>query len=371
MSGSTLPAGAAPLSPLAGLLRLLPPESAHRAAIRCLPWLPARNLPALPRLRTSLAGLELPHPIGLAAGFDKNGEAWAGLLRQGFAFVEVGTVTPRPQPGNPRPRLFRLHEDRALINRLGFNNNGARALAQRLAGRDRSRGVVGVNIGMNKDAADPAADFLQGLELLGGSADYITVNVSSPNTPGLRALQQRAALSRLLAALAPKRAGTPLFLKVAPDLAAADEADIAALCIEHEVAALIVSNTTIERPAGLRSPLAAETGGLSGRPLFERSTAQLARMARLLVGRVPLIGVGGVATGADAYAKIRAGAAAVQLYTALIYQGPGIVARILAELDVLLARDGFATVGEAVGTDQRSLNGQLVVYCKHLHLCFV
>jgi dihydroorotate dehydrogenase len=333
-------------------LRLLPAESAHRAAIRGLPWLPARRLSAWPRLRTSLAGLELPHPVGLAAGFDKNGEAWAALLRQGFACVEVGTVTPRPQLGNPRPRLFRLVEDEALVNRLGFNNGGAMALAARLAERDRKLGVVGVNIGMNKDAADPVIDYAHGLELLGGLADYVTVNVSSPNTPGLRALQKRAALDRLLAALAPKRAGTPLFLKVAPDLDEADEADIAALCVEHGIDALIVSNTTIDRPATLRSPLASEPGGLSGRPLFDRSTALLARMAARLAGRVPLIGVGGISSGADAYAKIRAGASAVQLYTALIYQGPGVVPRILAELDALLARDGFDTVGAAIGCDR-------------------
>jgi dihydroorotate dehydrogenase len=331
---------------------LLPPETAHRAAIRVLPWLPNRSLPTSPRLRTSVAGLQLPHPVGLAAGFDKNGEAWAGLLRQGFAFVEVGTVTPRPQPGNPRPRLFRLAEDHALINRMGFNNDGAEALARRLAGRDRGLGVVGVNIGMNKDTADPVSDFAGGLERLRGLADYVTINVSSPNTPGLRALQQRAALDRLLAALAPKRAGTPLFLKVAPDLDAPGEADIAALCLEHGIAAVIVSNTTLDRPAALRSPLAAEAGGLSGRPLFQRSTAQLARLAGLLGGRVPLIGVGGIASGADAYFKIRAGAVALQIYTALIYQGPAIVARILAELDALLARDGFADVGEAVGIDR-------------------
>ena len=334
------------------MLRLLPPETAHRAAIRALPWVPACSVPASRRLRTVVAGLELPHPLGLAAGFDKNGEAWAALLRQGFASVEVGTVTPRPQPGNPRPRLFRLPEDGALINRLGFNNDGAEALARRLAGRDRGRGVVGVNIGMNKDAADPAVAYARCLAVLGGLADYVTVNVSSPNTPGLRALQQRPALDRLLAALAPLRAGTPLFLKVAPDLEPADEADVAALCVEHRIDALVVSNTTLDRPATLRSPLAAEAGGLSGRPLFARSTAQLARMAALLDGRVPLIGVGGIASGADAYAKIRAGAVAVQLYTALIYQGPGIVARILAELEALLAHDGFAGVAEAVGADR-------------------
>ena len=333
------------------LLHLLPPETAHRLAIRGLPLLPARPLLATPRLRTALAGLDLPHPIGLAAGFDKNAEAHAALLRQGFAFVETGTVTPRPQPGNPRPRLFRLPEDRALINRLGFNNDGLAAVRPRLGGRDRALGVVGVNIGMNKDATDPAAAYAEGLAAFGPLADYVTVNVSSPNTPGLRALQKREALAALLEALEPHRGATPLFLKVAPDLEPADEDAVAELCLAHRVDALIVSNTTIARPATLRASAAGEAGGLSGVPLFPRSTRLLARMAVRLAGRLPLIGVGGVASGADAYAKIRAGASAVQLYTALVYQGPGLVGRIVAELDALLARDGFARLQDAVGVD--------------------
>jgi dihydroorotate dehydrogenase len=358
------PAGEGPL-PLsaARLFHLLPPETAHRLAIRALPWLPARPAPPLPRLRARVAGLDLPHPVGLAAGFDKNGEAYDALLRQGFGFVEVGTVTPRPQPGNPRPRLFRLTEDRAIVNRMGFNNQGAEALARRLLGRDPARGVVGVNIGMNKDAADPQADFIHGLEAFHPLADYLTVNVSSPNTPGLRALQKREALDALLAGLVAARArlaaagakARPLCLKIAPDLEPEDEAGIAELVVRHGTDALIVSNTTLDRPASLRSRLGAEAGGLSGRPLFPRSTRLLARMAVLLGGRVPLVGVGGVATGADAYAKIRAGASAVQLYTALIYQGPGVVARILRELDALLAHDGFAHLHEAVGQDAQNL----------------
>ena len=337
------------------LLHLLPPETAHRLAIRGLPLLPARPVSATPRLRTVLAGLDLPYPIGLAAGFDKNAEAHAALLRQGFAFVETGTVTPRPQPGNPRPRLFRLPADRALINRLGFNNDGLAAVRPRLAGRDRALGVVGVNIGMNKDAADPAAAYAEGLAAFGPLADYVTVNVSSPNTPGLRALQKREALAALLEALEPHRGATPLFLKVAPDLEPADEDAVAELCVAHRVDALIVSNTTIARPATLRAPAAGEAGGLSGVPLFPRSTRLLARMAVRLGGRVPLVGVGGVASGADAYAKIRAGASAVQLYTALVYRGPGIVRRIVAELDALLARDGFARLEDAVGRDAAAL----------------
>ncbi|MEK0085259.1 quinone-dependent dihydroorotate dehydrogenase [Benzoatithermus flavus] len=345
------------------LLHLLPPETAHRAAIRLLPWLPARRLPVRPRLHTRLAGLDLPHPLGLAAGFDKNGEAYAALLRQGFAFVEVGTVTPRPQPGNPRPRLFRLAEDRAIVNRMGFNNEGAAALAARLRGRDPGRGIVGVNIGMNKDASDPLADYVRGLETFYPLVDYVTVNVSSPNTPGLRALQKREALDGLLGGLVAARkrletaSGTarPLFLKIAPDLEPEDEASIAELAVLHGIDGLIVSNTTVVRSPDLRSPLARESGGLSGRPLFAPSTRLLARMALLLDGKVPLIGVGGIATGADAYAKIRAGASAVQLYTALIYEGPGIVRRILEELDALLARDGFAHIGDAVGCHARAL----------------
>lgn len=347
---------------LAGLLHRLPPETAHRAAIRLLPWLPARRLEAPARLRTRLAGLDLPHPLGLAAGFDKNGEAYAGLLRCGFSFVEVGTVTPRPQPGNPRPRLFRLAEDGAIVNRMGFNNDGAEALAARLRRRERGRGVVGVNIGMNKGAPDPLADYVRGLEAFHPLADYVTVNVSSPNTPGLRALQKREALGDLLEGLLAARArlaagsgvAKPLFLKVAPDLEPEDEASIAELALRHRIDGLIVANTTVARPASLRSPLAREAGGLSGRPLFARSTALLARLAVRLGGEVPLIGVGGIASGADAYAKIRAGASAVQLYTAFVYEGPAIVGRILGELDRLLAQDGYAGIGEAVGCDARA-----------------
>jgi dihydroorotate dehydrogenase len=345
---------------VASLLRQLPPETAHRAAIRTLPWLPARRLPAFPRLRTRLAGLDLPHPIGLAAGFDKNAEAYAGLLRQGFAFVETGTVTPRPQAGNPRPRLFRLDADQAIVNRLGFNNDGIAAVAPRLAGRDRQSGVVGVNIGMNRDAADPGADYRRGLEAFVPLADYITVNVSSPNTPGLRALQQRDALARLLTALEPARGDIPLFLKVAPDLEPADEPGVVELCLAHCINALIVGNTTLARPAGLRSAAAGEAGGLSGRPLLPRSTRLLARMAVRLAGRVPLIGVGGVASGADAYAKIRAGASAVQLYTAMIYQGPRVVGRIVAELDRLAARDGLAMLADVVGVDAGRLAAESI-----------
>jgi dihydroorotate dehydrogenase len=337
------------------LLHLLEPETAHRLVLGALPWLPARPLPAPARLRTSFAGLDLAHPLGLAAGFDKNAEAPEPLLRQGFAFVEVGTVTPRPQVGNPRPRLFRLPEDRAVINRMGFNNEGLDAVAGRLARRSGRR-VVGVNIGINKDCDDPAADYLAGFRRLHLLADYLTVNVSSPNTPGLRALQRREPLQRLLGTLVEARGqqagpAKPLFVKIAPDLTPDDEEAIADVAQSAGIDGLIVSNTTVARPAGLRGRHRAETGGLSGAPLFGPSTELLRRMARRLAGRVPLIGVGGIASGADAYAKIRAGASAVQLYTGLVYGGPGLIGRILGELDTLLARDGFASVREAVGAD--------------------
>jgi dihydroorotate dehydrogenase len=344
---------------LVRLLHLLPPEVAHRTALRLLPLLPRKVVPVRPRLRVRLAGLDLPHPLGLAAGFDKDGEAHAALLGQGFAFVEVGTVTPRPQAGNPRPRLFRLAEDAAIVNRMGFNNRGVEALAGRLIGRDRSRGIVGVNIGPNKDAPDPLADYLTCLERCHALADYVTVNVSSPNTPGLRALQQHEALDRLLRGLTAARerlaavagAAKPLFLKIAPDLEPRQEESIAELALAHGVDGLIVSNTTVARPSGLRSPFAAEAGGLSGAPLFAPSARLLARLAVRLGGRLPLIGVGGIAGGVDAYAKIRAGATALQLYTALIYQGSDVIGRVLAELDDLLARDGCSSVAEAVGRD--------------------
>jgi dihydroorotate dehydrogenase len=307
-------------------------------------------------LRQSLFGLTFVNPIGIAAGFDKNGEVVAPLFRLGFGFVEIGSVTPRPQPGNPRPRLFRLTEDRAVINRMGFNNEGAAAMAARLQARAGARGVLGINLGKNKDQTDAAADYVAGVEMLGALADYLVINVSSPNTPGLRALQERAQLTelvgRVLAARAALSRKPPLLLKIAPDLMDEERADIAAVALETGLDGLIVSNTTIARPP-LRSPHADETGGLSGRPLFETSTALLREMYRRTEGRLPLIGVGGVASGADAYAKIRAGASLVQLYSALVFEGPGLVRRIKNELAALLKRDGFASVGAAVGADHR------------------
>jgi dihydroorotate dehydrogenase len=344
------------------LARHIDPERAHDLAVRFADWLPRRAPPLTPRLATRLGPLPVPHPVCLAAGFDKNARAYVGMLRQGFAAVEVGTVTPEPQPGNPRPRVFRLEEDRAVINRYGLNSAGLAAMARNLAGRDRARGLVGANIGMNKDTPDPVTDYVACLRALHRLVDFVTVNVSSPNTPGLRNLQRRANLHRLLTALLEARAeaaakeGTPprpMLVKIAPDLDEEGEAAIAEVALALGVDGLIVGNTTIARPPGLLSPHKAETGGLSGRPLMAPSTALLARMARRLAGRIPLVGTGGVASGADAYAKIRAGASAIQLYTAMIYHGPAIIPRILGELDALLARDGFASVEDAIGADNR------------------
>jgi dihydroorotate dehydrogenase len=347
----------------ARLARLLPPEAAHRAAVLALKAGAAGlGAPAQgdPMLAVDLAGLRLPNPIGLAAGFDKDAEAVDGALALGFGFVEVGAVTPRPQPGNPRPRIFRLPEDRTVINRYGFNSAGVDVVARRLAARRGRSGIVGVNLGANKDAKDAAADFIAGLRRLWGFADFFTVNVSSPNTPGLRDLQRadalRSLLERVIAARAELACGgtaAPLFVKLAPDLSVEQIARIAEVALAAGVSGLIVSNTTVKRPEGLRSPWAREAGGLSGRPLFAPSTEILAEVRRATSGRLPLIGVGGVEDAATAYAKIRAGASAVQLYTALVYEGPGVVRRIVRELPALLRRDGFATLSEAVGADVR------------------
>ena len=335
-------------------LRLLDPETAHGLALRALRagLGPKAGPPTSARLRTRLAGLELPNPVGLAAGFDKNAVALEALARCGFGFVEVGAATPRPQPGNPRPRLFRLASDRAAINRFGFNNDGAVAIAERLADRPED-GVVGLNLGANKTSADRAADFAEVLALAGPVIDFATVNVSSPNTERLRDLQGRAALDALLggvmAANAALAAPVPIFLKISPDLSDEDLADLAEVALARGVAAIVATNTTLSRD-GLTSRHRAEAGGLSGRPLFQRSTRVLAHLYRLTEGRLPLIGVGGVATAEDAYAKIRAGASATQLYTAMVYAGIGLAGDIALGLDALLARDGFANVAEAVGT---------------------
>ena len=345
------------------VLTALPAETAHGLTVRALAagLGPSAGDPDDPVLATRVAGLALANPIGLAAGFDKNGEVPDAMLRLGFGFVEVGSVTPRPQPGNPRPRVFRLRPDRAVINRLGFNNDGMEAVAARLARRDRGgAGVLGVNVGANKDAADRVRDYVTGIDRFARLADYLTVNISSPNTPGLRALQSRAALDDLLARVIAARDGaaaggppTPLFLKIAPDLTDEDARDLADVALARAVDGLVVSNTTLARPDTLTSPHRGQAGGLSGRPLFKASTRVLADMYRLTDGRLPIVGVGGVSSGGDAYAKIRAGASLVQLYTALVYEGPGLVGRIKRELASLLKRDGFASVAAAVGADHR------------------
>jgi dihydroorotate dehydrogenase len=328
------------------LLFALPTESAHGLAV----WALANGL--VPRaggrddpiLRQTLWGREFPNPIGLAAGFDKDARAMAGALALGFGFVEAGTVTPLPQKGNDKPRLFRLAEDEALINRLGFNSSGLDAFTRRM--RHRPKGIVGANVGRNKDGTEE--DFATGVAAVAPLADYVVVNVSSPNTPGLRSLQRREALAGLLARLAGLRGATPLLVKVAPDLTAEERADIAEVALAQNLDGLIVSNTTVARPP-LRSRHRGEAGGLSGAPLLAPSTEVLAEFHRLTGGRLPLIGCGGVASGADAYAKIRAGASLAQLYTALVYRGPGLVAEIKKELAALLRRDGFSTVSAAVG----------------------
>lgn len=340
------------------LSRLLPPETAHRLAIRALALglVPAARQPEWSRLRTRLWGLDFPNPLGPAAGFDKDAEAVGALFGLGFGFVEVGTVTPRPQPGNPRPRLFRLARGAALINRMGFNNRGLAAMAARLTGR--GAGVVGANIGINFDSADPVADYVACVEALHDRVDYLAINVSSPNTPGLRELQGRANLEALVGTLIEARARLtpagrrplPLLVKIAPDLDEREAADIAEVTLAAGLDGLIVSNTTTARE-GLSGRHRDEPGGLSGGPLFAPSTALLARMYRLTGGGLPLIGVGGVASADDAYAKIRAGASLVQLYTALVYQGPGLVGRIAAGLAQRLESDGFSSVAEAVGVD--------------------
>jgi len=337
------------------ILHALDPETAHRLTIRAtalgLAAQPAAPDP--PALAQTLLGLTFPNPLGLAAGFDKDVEVPDAMLAMGFGFVEAGTVTPRPQAGNPRPRLFRLSEDRAVINRMGFNNQGHEQAETQLRARHAQGGIVGINLGANKDSEDPVQDYVTGLKRLAPLASYVTVNISSPNTPGLRGLQARAPLDRLLAALAEARAtlteARPIFLKIAPDLDEEALADIVERALAHHIDALIVSNTTIARPPALKSHHAGEAGGLSGAPLLAPSTQMLARAAMLARKRLLLIGAGGVGSGADAYAKIRAGASLVQLYTALVYEGPSLIPRIKRELAALLARDGFSSIAEAVG----------------------
>ena len=316
-------------------LRLLPPEPAHAAALALLRRIPPPGRPPTPALARTVAGLAFANPLGVAAGFDKNGEVFDALLAWGFAHVEIGTVTPRPQPGNPKPRLFRLPRERAVINRLGFNNQGHAAVARRLERRERGHGVVGVNIGCNKDAADPVADFVAGVEMFAPLADYLTVNVSSPNTPGLRDWQAGERLARLLDAVLDARArgaAVPLFLKLAPDLDDAALDAVLAAVAARPVDGVVYANTSTARPALLAGRHAGEPGGLSGRPLAPSTTARLARIRAGLGPERALVGVGGVATAADIRAKLDAGADLIQLYTALIYDGVGLARHLLRGL---------------------------------------
>ncbi|WP_287998803.1 quinone-dependent dihydroorotate dehydrogenase [Acidiphilium sp.] len=335
-------------------LRLLEPETAHNAAIAALRLGLAgrQRVPADPRLAMPAFGRTIALPIGLAAGFDKNAAALAGLSRLGFGFVEAGTVTRRPQPGNPKPRLFRLEDDGALINRMGFNNLGIEGFAARLARTDRALTALGANLGINKEGADPLADYPALVAAVAPHADYVAINVSSPNTPGLRDLQAADRLAAILDAIrAAVPNAPPLFVKLAPDLDEAALPELVDMAIGRAVAGLIVSNTTLARPESLRGAARGEAGGLSGAPLFNRSTRMLARVRLLAGDRLLLIGVGGVATPEQALAKFRAGASLVQVYTAFVYQGPSLLPRLAAGLSALLDQYGAATLAELVGRD--------------------
>jgi dihydroorotate dehydrogenase len=365
------------ISSTGALVRLLDAETAHNLGIVAakMGFFPRETRPDSPSLATTVWGRKFPNPIGMAAGFDKHAEVIEPLLGIGFGFVEIGSVTPLEQPGNPKPRCFRLKEHRAVINRYGFNSEGVDVAQGRLAALRKKQqqgvppfpaGIVGVNLGKNKTSPDAAADYTTGVYKLGPYADYLVINISSPNTPGLRALQSRSELEHLIKAVKAARdqmqfvdkttgAGPPpLLVKIAPDLTEADKADIAAVALKHGIDGLIISNTTIERPGSIPDhPHGKETGGLSGAPLFETSTAVLRDMYKLTKGKIPIIGVGGVSTGRDAYDKIKAGASLVELYSAFTYDGPSLVPRIKKELADCLERDGYKSVAEAVGADHR------------------
>jgi len=346
------------------LFRLLKPalfaldsETGHRLAINGLKALPLRSAGPQPgALATEVAGLHFPNPVGVAAGFDKDAEVPDALLGLGFGFTEVGSITPLPQAGNPKPRLFRLVEDAAVINRMGFNNSGGAVALARLKERMGRPGIVGVNVGANKDSTDRIADYAVMARMMAPVASYLCVNVSSPNTPGLRALQDEGALTALIEAVIAARdeaageAPPPVFLKVAPDLEPADIDAIARIALDKRLGALVVSNTTISRPA-LRSTHAGETGGLSGAPLRQLATQRLRDFRKATGGAIPLVGVGGIATAQHAWERIRAGASLVQLYSAMVYEGPGLGARIVKGLEALMRRDGFASIAEAVGSE--------------------
>lgn len=347
------------------LLRFITPEQAHGLALKALRkgLVPHLAGPDDPVLATRLWGIDFPNPIGLAAGFDKDAEVADQVLKLGFGFVEAGTVTPRPQPGNPKPRLFRLDADEGVINRFGFNSQGLAPFVKHLGQRRAAgaKGIVGANVGKNKESEDAIEDYVLGVSATCRLADYLVCNISSPNTPGLRSLQARSEMSALLtqvlavrdASIPEAAARPPLLVKVAPDLDDAALADVAEVALATGVDGIVMGNTTLSRPASLSSPDKGETGGLSGKPLMALSTERLAALARLVDGRLPLIGVGGVASGADAYAKIRAGASLVQLYSSLVFHGPGLVNRVKSELAACLKADGFAHVSDAIGADVR------------------
>jgi dihydroorotate dehydrogenase len=345
-------------SALLPLLRGMDPERAHGFALRALRMGLAggSDAPDDPSLAISVLGLRFANPIGLAAGFDKGATAARALMRLGFGFVETGTVTPLPQPGNPKPRLFRLEPDRAVINRLGFNNQGLDAYLRELAALSERPVPLGANVGINKEGADPVRDYPALIAAVSPHADYAVINISSPNTPGLRDLQGEARLQAILGAVAVVQNRRPMLVKIAPDLAPDGLAAVVETCVALGVQGLIVGNTTISRPESLRSPLAKETGGLSGVPLFALSNAVLARAFLLARGRLALVGTGGVFSGADALTKIRAGASLVQLYTGFAYHGPALIPRLKTELAAALKAAGFARVEDAVGTGAQELS---------------
>jgi dihydroorotate dehydrogenase len=349
------------------MLRMLDAEDAHRLAIRGLRMLPyARPRPEDPKLAVRAFGLNFPNPVGIAAGFDKNAEVPDALLRLGFGFAEIGSVTPKPQSGNPRPRIFRLERDEAVINRLGFNNDGAEVVLRRLAARAQNGGIVGVNVGANKDSPDRTQDYVRLIETFAPVASYFTVNVSSPNTPGLRNLQQAAELDDLLARVIDarervrKNAGdSPVLLKIAPDLSLADLDDVVHVARSRGVDGMIVANTTIGRPSTLREQARSkEQGGLSGRPLFRLSTRMVAETFVRVEGAFPLIGAGGIDSGGAALTKIRAGASLIQLYSALVYKGVGLVESIKADLSSTLLRTGRDSLSEIVGADAATITAE-------------
>jgi dihydroorotate dehydrogenase len=348
-------------------LQALEPEDAHRLAVTMLKFAPLPQAPHDdPRLAMRVFGFNFPNPVGVAPGFDKNGEVPDALLRLGFGFVEIGTITPRPQPGNPRPRLFRLDADRGVINRLGFNSEGADAVLTRLAARANAGGVVGINVGANKDSPDRIADYVELIERFAAVASYVTVNISSPNTPGLRNLQQAAVLDDLLARVidarervAPNAGPTPVLLKIAPDLSLADLDDVVGIARSRRVDGMIVGNTTLARPPYLReTAIAKEAGGLSGAPLLPLSNRMLAETYVRVEGVFPLVGVGGIDSGPTALSKIRAGASLIQLYSGLVFAGLGLVADIKRTLIAALERDRAASLVDYVGADAASVTAE-------------